>query len=49
MYRADVSEESMSRIIKDGLDVNKKISKLLVDRELTKVLTREFYKVESNR
>ena len=49
MYRADVSEESISRIIKDGLDVNKNISKLFVDRELAKVLTREFYKVESNR
>ena len=49
MYRADVSEQSISCIIKDGLDVNKKISKLFVDRELAKVLTREFYKAESNR
>ena len=49
MYRADVSEESISCIIKDGLDVNKNISKLIVDRELAKVLIREFYKAESNR
>jgi hypothetical protein len=48
MYRADVSEKRMGAIIKDGLDVNAKLASLLVEREFQKVLTREYYKSQSN-
>ena len=47
LYRADVCEKSMVDIIDDELDVNKRLSKLLVERELVKVLTREYYKSNS--
>ena len=47
MYRADVSEKRMALIIKDGLNVNVKLACLLVEREMLKVLTREYYKRKS--
>lgn len=44
LYRADLSEKNVTEIVKDGLNGNENLAKLLVDRELMKVLTREFYK-----
>ena len=43
LYRIDVSEEKVNRAIASRDDVAEKITQLIIDRELQKVVTRKKY------
>ena len=43
LYRIDVSEEKVKRAIASGDDVTEKITQLIIDRELQKMVTRKKY------